>query len=95
MTIGKSMLLDYARSIKYHKFTQTELTNDSIKSERTFSGRLTKGRYKALSQFCRLHSYRIPVQSDYDCTGQLTGHYMTFKYCKNQIVVTLYQTYDL
>lgn len=69
-------------------------THDYRRFERSFSGRMTKQRWKIISRFCRRQTYTIPVYSDYDCTGQCCGQSMQFEYKLNQVVVRLNMSYD-
>ena len=62
---------------------------------RSFSGRMTKGRYKIIERFCRINSGRIPVYSDYDCTGKVCGRYFEFNYKNNQVNIELRVVYDV
>ena len=81
--------------INYNKFSPLpDSEYDYEKYERSFSGRMTKKRWQIISSFCRRNSYRNHIVSDYDCTGQLCGHYMEFNYSKNQVVVKLSMSYD-
>lgn len=81
--------------INYQRFIELPKSEyDYRQYKRVFSGRMTKGRWKIISRFCRMHSYRIQVYSDYDCTGQLCGKDMEFTYKYNQIVIRLNMSYD-
>ena len=81
--------------INYHRFKELpDSEYDYRRFERVFSGRITKKRWQLIHRFCRLHSYRIPVYSDYDCTGQLCGKDMEFTYKHNQVVIRLSMSYD-
>jgi hypothetical protein len=64
--------------------------------ERTFSGRLTKKRYKAISRWCRIASMRPYYRCghDYDCCGCMCGQYAEFDYNRNQVTVTLVQSFN-
>lgn len=56
--------------INYQRFIEKpDSEYDYRRYERVFSGRMTKSRWKTISRFCRMHSYRIPTYSDHDCTG--------------------------
>lgn len=82
-------------SVKYNKFTElNDSEYDYRKFERCFSGRMTKKRWQLINSYCRRNSYRNRIASDYDCTGQLCGHYMEFSYSHNQVVIKLNMSYD-
>lgn len=82
-------------SINYSRFnTLPESEYDYKQFERVFSGRMTKKRWQVISSFCRRNSYRNHIASDYDCTGQLCGQYMEFRYSRNQVVIRLCMSYD-
>lgn len=81
--------------INYNRFRELPDSDyDYRRFNRVFSGRMTKGRWKIISRFCRMHSCRIPVYSDYDCTGQLCGKDMEFTYKHNQVDIRLNMSYD-
>jgi hypothetical protein len=82
-------------TINYDRFKELPDSDFAYrKFERVFSGRMTKRRWQIISSFCRKHSYRPRVYSDYDCTGALCGHYMEFTYTRNQVSVQLAMSYD-
>lgn len=81
--------------VNYNRFSTLPDSDYAYrKYERCFSGRMTKKRWQIISSFCRRNSYRNHIASDYDCTGQLCGHYMEFEYKLNQVVVRLDMSYD-
>lgn len=87
---------DEPHNINYSRFKPSnESDYDSAISYRRFSGRMTKLRWKILSRFCRAHSRRIPVYSDYDCTGQRCGEYFEFEYQQHQVIIRLRVDYDV
>lgn len=63
--------------------------------ERHFSGRITKGRYKKIDSFCRKNSFRSRhCGHEYDCCGCLCSQRLEFSYQKNQITITLTQSFN-
>lgn len=99
-TLMRSYYDEYERqvmrdTVKYNKFNELRDSDyDYRKFERSFSGRMTKRRWQIINSYCRRNSYRNHIASDYDCTGQLCGHYMDFTYHHNQIVISLSKPYD-
>jgi len=72
-----------------------EDTIDSQKWERTFSGRLTKARYKLIKRYCSKHTKNYQCGHVHDCCGCMYSQHMTFTYKQNQvsIIVTRYYNY--
>lgn len=82
---------------KMDRFKKSEDSDfDYRKYTRTFSGKMTKKRYKMLDRYCRLHSRspRYRCGHDYDCCGCLCGQYMTFTYRYNAVTIHLQHTYN-
>lgn len=83
-------------SLKTTKFIPVESDFDYRTYERTFSGRMTKARWKIIDSFCRAHSYhpRYRCGHDYDCCGCFCGQGMKFTYKHNQITVGFSQSFN-
>jgi len=62
--------------------------------QRTFSGRLTKLRYKIIQRWVRVKSYRTYCGHEWDCCGCLHSQNAHFKYERNQVTVTLTQSFN-
>lgn len=62
-------------------------------SVRRFTGRMTKGRWKAIRRWCRTHSWRREghCHHDYDCCGCLFATHVWFTYKHNQVSVFITQ----
>jgi hypothetical protein len=85
----------YPAEIKYSKFTvvpdeQPDPAYNTVC--RRFSGRLTKARYKAVSRFCRMNTWRRHCSHEWDCCGCLFAQRMSFTYRHNQISIFIHQS---
>lgn len=74
-------------------------------SQRTFTGRITKGRWKKLQRAARKFSnaslygkspngYNYTCGCSYDCCGCLSSQSMQVSYQQNQVCITLSQSYN-
>lgn len=71
------------------------LDYDTAECTRSFSGRMTKARWKRLDRICRANRLsRMNCGHDWDCCGCLCGQYMSFTYKHNQVVITIYQSFN-
>jgi len=86
---------DQPSNINYNRFKPNGGDYDEAVFCRSFSGRITKARYKILYRFCRANSGGIPIYSDYDCTGRVCGRYFEFEYKHNRVTVKLRVAYDV
>lgn len=77
-----------------HKFKPVERDMDEAIYERSFTGRMTKQRYKILDRLCRANSFRRYCGHEYDCCGCLCSQSMSFEYKRNQVVITLTQNFN-
>jgi hypothetical protein len=78
------------------KFVETpESEMDYRVYERSFSGRLTRARYKLLDRFCRMKTFHQNCGHEYDCCGCLSHQRLTFSYKHNLLTITLFQTFNL
>lgn len=88
-------LCEGAKDIKLSKFQATDNSDyDHRIMERCFSGRMTKARYKALRRICRSHSFSTHCHHEWDCCGCFCGQQLSFTYKKNQVVITLTQSFN-
>lgn len=62
--------------------------------QRTFSGRITKDRYKKLQRFARKNTFSNNCGCEYDCCGHLCSKGMSINYSKNQVIITLSESYN-
>jgi len=79
------------------KFKQEQLIDGDIdfqKYQLLISGRYTEKRFKLLESYCAEKTVRIPVYSDYDCTGQLCGVSYSVEYAQNSYKITATYSYD-
>jgi hypothetical protein len=77
------------------KFVATDESDyDRAIATRSFSGRLTKGRYKAIASYCRKNSFRSRCSHEYDCCGCMYAQNLSFEYKHNQVTVTLIQHHN-
>lgn len=80
---------------KLKRFSVTESESEYYSTMvRAFSGRMTKKRYKALSRWCRLNSFRRNCGCEHDCCGHLIMQEFSFIYSRNQVVVTVNLFYN-
>lgn len=81
--------------MKQAKFTEA---NDSTFErriyERSFSGPLTKKRYKQIDRICRKNTVQHNCSCEHDCCGHLVNQRMTFEYKQNQVVITLIRIFN-
>jgi len=76
--------------INYHKFKLVNKETDFSTYQRSFSGRITKGRFKALNRTCKKYSFQEPYCGhQHDCCGCLTSQSMTMTHRKNLTTITL------
>jgi len=78
---------------------------DYRKYQRTFSGRMTKARWKKLDAFARKfnhthiygtspNGYAYRCGCEHDCCGCLCGQYMHVSYKQNQVKIDLQLSYN-
>lgn len=76
------------------KFTSMGADCDYHIYERYISGRMTKGRWKALDRYCRRNTYRMHCHHDHDCCGCMCSQRVSFTYEHNQVIISLAQHYN-
>lgn len=81
-------------SCKYRRFKVVEGDIDYSVMQRTFIGRMTKGRWFILHSFCRRHSLSEHCSHDFDCCGCLSSQSMEFDYKHNQVTITFTQSFN-
>lgn len=82
---------------KMDKFVQLDNSDyDYCNYERTFSGRMTKARYKILDRFCRIRSRspRYRCGHEHDCCGCLCGQRMELTYSQGQVKIILSHSFN-
>lgn len=69
---------------------------DTLTYIRTFSGRITKYRYKLIHRWIREHTLgHIPhCGHEYDCCGCLCRQYVNFTYKYNLVTITMIQGFN-
>lgn len=68
---------------------------DSKEYIRTFSGKITKGRYKALESYCRRYSFCTSACGhDYDCCGCMCGQSLELSYKHNRVTIIVSQSFN-
>ena len=60
----------------------------------SFSGKLTKWRWKLLDQYARSRTNRVRCHCEHDCCGCLSSTYMEFEYSKNLVTLTYTFNYN-
>lgn len=90
---------------KMKNFKAIESDYDYNVSQRQFSGKLTKNRYKAINRYVRKinnthiygtspNGYAYRCGCEHDCCGCLSSQSLEFTYKYNQVVLTFIQTYN-
>ena len=88
---------DYKRgqqANRLKKFVEVSGDYDYKIYSRSFSGKMTKKRYKQLYHFCRLNSYSQHCHHEWDCCGCLHNQTLSFTYKHNQAIITLTQSFN-
>ena len=63
--------------------------------QKSFSGKLTKGRYFTISKYCKANTFRTEnCGHEYDCCGCLSRQKMEFTYKHNQVIITLTEQFN-
>lgn len=62
--------------------------------ERTFTGRMTKLRWKILSSWCRRKSWSQHCGHDWDCCGCLHAQSCGFTYKHNQVTIRIQHSFS-
>lgn len=76
-------------------FTETNDTDFARRTyERSFSGKLTKQRYKLIDRICRKNTINADCDCEHDCCGHLVNQRMTFEYKQNQVVISLVRVFN-
>jgi hypothetical protein len=76
------------------KHTLIESDYDHTIHQRIITGRYTERRMNLIKEYCKERSGRIPVYSEYDCTGSLCGLYLNVEYSLNAFKITIRHAYD-
>jgi hypothetical protein len=64
-------------------------------SEKSFTGKLTKGRYLTIDKYCRVNTFRAGnCGHEWDCCGCLSRSKMEFTYKHNQVIITLTESFN-
>lgn len=74
--------------MKAHKFKIADSDIDYKTYEYSFSGRMTKLRWKLLDRYVRKHNLRTHCHHEYDCCGCVSSTYMDIDYGKNLVKLT-------
>ena len=77
-----------------NKYTLIEGDYDYTIHQRIITGRYTERRMNIIQEYCEGRSGRIPVYSEYDCTGNLCGVYLKAEYSLNAFKITITHAYD-
>lgn len=86
---------DNTTTLNRGKFTELERSDYDYRIfERTFTGKMTKYRYKKLDRFCRRNSWRSHCHHEYDCCGCQCAQNMSLTYSKNQISIILSMSFN-
>ena len=63
--------------------------------QKSFSGKLTKGRYLTIDKYCKVNTFTtVNCGHEYDCCGCLSRQKMEFTYKHNQVIITLTEQFN-
>lgn len=89
---------DYYEIERYVNDKKFKHTNDSDYEyaifTRSFTGRMTKLRYRIIAHFCRSRSFSSHCSHEYDCCGCMHSQRLDFTYKHNQVIVTLTMSFN-
>jgi len=77
------------------KFILMNTEGENYYYECSFSGRMTKGRYKAIMRYIRSRTIRSSnCHHEHDCCGCLCYRTFSFQYKYNQVVITCTESFN-
>lgn len=80
--------------MKPYKFVEMDGDIDYVASERKFSGRMTKGRWKIISRWARANTRSYRCGHEWDCCGCVSSTYADAFYTKNQVTIYLVSRFN-
>jgi len=82
--------------LKTVKLLPISIEGDYNQYQRVFTGRMTKARWEIIHRFCRMHTFNPEYRCghEWDCCGCFCGQRMSFKYSRNQTVITFTQSFN-
>lgn len=88
------MSKDFIPEFKSKKFIVVDGDFDYTTLQRTFTGRMTRLRWKIISDFCRKKSGYQHCGHEWDCCGCMHSQSVSFDYKHNQVTVSISQSFN-
>lgn len=82
-------------NIQWGKYSETDTSEyDYRVYQRSFSGRMTKKRWKKIDAYCRRNSFSSRCGCEHDCCGHLCRQHFSFTYSLNQLVINVTRSFN-